>query len=89
MVDQAPSEVIAVVTQSPIQTKQPVLHMMPGIHLAKTSDALDQQYRTPQQAVASGAHLVIVGRGITQHDAPGQAAAAYQRAGWTLFEAEK
>lgn len=88
MIDEAADQVMAVVSQSPIVTKKPVLHMMPGIHLKQTADGLDQRYRTPQQAVASGATLLIVGRGITRAGSCRDAAMQYQQVGWQALGLE-
>lgn len=47
-------------------TDKHLLCCTPGIHLEKSDDEKDQKYRTPQQALYQGYHVIIVGRGILQ-----------------------
>ncbi|MFA6474578.1 MAG: orotidine-5'-phosphate decarboxylase [Patescibacteria group bacterium] len=54
--------------------------MTPGVNLADSGDKLKQQYVTPEQAIAGGSDIIIVGRGIYGASDPGQMAEAYRQA---------
>lgn len=56
--------------------------MTPGVSLEATGDALGQQYILPKQAVANGADIIIVGRGITGASDPAATTAQYRADGW-------
>lgn len=56
--------------------------MTPGVNLADKGDGLKQQYVTPEQAVAGGSDVIIVGRGIYGAPDPAVAARQYKTAGW-------
>ncbi|XP_063980897.1 uridine 5'-monophosphate synthase [Diachasmimorpha longicaudata] len=54
------------VCQSNIFSDPGLIQLTPGVKLAKASDALGQQYNTPEVVVSAGADLAVVGRGITE-----------------------
>jgi orotidine-5'-phosphate decarboxylase len=56
-----------------------------GVNLGSKGDNLGQQYNTPESAVARGADLLIVGRGIYKAADPFQAAKRYQKEGWEAY----
>ena len=63
------------------------LTFTPGIHLDVSNDNLGQQYRTPQQAIAAGTDIIIVGRAITNAADPLASAQQYRRVAWDAYQA--
>jgi len=62
------------------------IHMMPGVKLGDSGDALGQQYLTPKRAIGErGADIVIVGRGVTESKDPRAEAKRYREAAWTAY----
>lgn len=41
-----------------------LVKLTPGVHLSRTSDGANQQWKHPAKVVANGADVIIVGRGI-------------------------
>jgi orotidine 5'-phosphate decarboxylase subfamily 1 len=66
-----------------------MLVMTPGVNIAEKGDTLGQQYQTPEEAIAAGSDVIIVGRGVYRAPDPAAAAAAYQQAGWKAYEARQ
>jgi uridine monophosphate synthetase len=62
------------------------LHFTTGIQLQEGEGKLGQQYKTPEQAIASGSDFIIVGRGIFEAKDPQAAAHLYQKHGWQAYE---
>lgn len=58
------------------------LHLTPGVKFSSGGDGMGQKYKTPQQAVAEGADLIIVGRGILEVDNVVEECRKYRAAGW-------
>lgn len=58
--------IIGFISQSKVTNDPTFIHMTPGVRIDEKIDGLDQQYKTPEDAVKlNGADLIIVGRGIT------------------------
>jgi orotidine-5'-phosphate decarboxylase len=57
----------------------------PGVQFVEKSDSLGQQYKTPEEAVANGADVIIVGRGIYANANPAAEARRYQEAGYQAY----
>ena len=82
MADEYPDFVMGLIAQKGVSPDSPYIVMTPGVNLASHGDCLGQQYRTPEEVVAAGSDVVIVGRGIYQAEDPVAAAAAYCEAAW-------
>jgi orotidine 5'-phosphate decarboxylase subfamily 1 len=79
--------VIGFIAQRKISPDPRFLYLTPGIHLHATQDALGQRYRTPQQAIASGTDILIIGRAIYGDKDPKRQAKLYREAGWNAYTA--
>lgn len=66
--------VIGFICQSRITTNPTFIHMTPGVSFESGGDSLGQQYLSPEQAVANGADIIIVGRAVTAAQDPEKAA---------------
>lgn len=64
-----------------------LLYCTPGVQLESKGDTQGQQYKTPEQVVADGADLIIVGRGITSAPDMKAAAEEYRSRGWQAYQA--
>lgn len=63
-----------------------MLYMTPGVHLAKESDSLGQNYLTPEIVVHERqSDVIIVGRGILGSQTPLDEARKYREAGWQAY----
>lgn len=83
-----PNFVVGFICQKKLTDHPSLLHLTPGIQLLNTNDVLGQQYTTPQQAIIENhTDIIIVGRGITHHPQPAQAAAEYRQIGRESYEA--
>jgi len=64
------------------QTNTPKWQFTPGVSLTKSSDSLNQNYVTPEQAAKQGADFFIVGRSIYETSNPAETAKLYKEACW-------
>lgn len=64
-----------------------MIHMTPGVQFKNKDDNLGQRYRTPEEVIAGGSDIIIVGRGIYQNkDNIVSEAQSYQKAGWAAYQ---
>lgn len=61
------------------------VYLTPGVQLETGADSQGQQYRTPENAVAAGSDVIIVGRGITEAIDPRGAAEEYRARAWDAY----
>ena len=61
------------------------LLLMPGVKLEKGGDTMGQQYTSVTEAIAGGADLIIVGRGIIASENPAKMAKEYQETAWDAY----
>ncbi len=63
-----------------------LLYFTPGICLDRSSDGLDQRYRTVKEAIIrDGCDIVIVGRGITQNNNLLESCLRYKNIAWESY----
>jgi orotidine-5'-phosphate decarboxylase len=76
--------VVGFISQNRITNDPRFLHFTPGVSSSWKGDSLGQQYRTPTEAIRSGADVIICGRSIFSCENPGEEA---QRVGKEAYEA--
>lgn len=87
MAEQNSDFVIGFISTSCVSENPVFIHMTPGIQLAAGSDALGQQYLTPEEVIKNrGSDVIIVGRAIYKATDPVLAAQSYQEAGFKAYE---
>lgn len=59
--------------------------MTPGVDLGREGDGLGQQYKTPAKVIGGGSDVIIVGRGIYEHEEPAKVAEQYREQGWKAY----
>ena len=78
--------VIGFICQSKLSNDPTVIHMTPGVNLAKAGDSHGQQYNTPAYVILEkGVDAIIVGRGITEAKDPEVTAEEYRKQGWDAY----
>jgi len=78
--------VIGFICQKNVCSNPAFIHMTPGVQISKKSDALGQQYTSPETAVLENkCDVIIVGRGIIQNDSPVEAAIEYKKIAYDAY----
>jgi len=86
MAKEHPEFVMGFITQHALSDSPQWINMTPGIKLFPGTDALGQQYNTPESAIIeNGTDVIIVGRGIIQADNPQAEAQKYRERGWNAY----
>jgi orotidine 5'-phosphate decarboxylase subfamily 1 len=86
MADAHPDFVIGFIAREPLSSDPRFINFTPGVQLQEGGDGLGQQYLTPEQAIAGGSDVIIVGRGIIKADDPIQAAQQYREQAWRAYQ---
>ncbi len=87
MAQEFPDFVIGFIAREKLTDDPRMIHFTPGVQMAQNSDALGQQYLTPEHVIKKcGTDVIIVGRGIYQADDPVQAAEHYRQVGWAAYK---
>jgi uridine monophosphate synthetase len=81
--------VIGFICQKKLTDDPRFIHMTPGVQKGANQDALGQRYRTPENAIAAGSDLIIVGRGITGAKDPLTEAQQYKNEAWKAYAKRK
>lgn len=86
LAEQCAEFVAGFITQRPCAANPGFLHVRPGINAATRAGDQGQCYVTAEEAVAQGADIVIVGRGIYAASDQKRAVQAYRSAAWQAYE---
>lgn len=79
--------VIGFISTSAVCDDPKFIHMTPGVSINIGGDSLGQVYLTPEEVIMNRrCDVIIVGRGIYQHDCPREAAKIYQEAGFQSYK---
>jgi orotidine 5'-phosphate decarboxylase subfamily 1 len=79
------TDIVGVVSQTGLGDPR-LLQLVPGVHLTRAGDHLDQRWETPESKVTRGADLLVVGRGIYESSCPLDSALQYKLAGWRAYQ---
>ncbi len=86
MAEQFPEFVIGFIAQRKLAFSPGWLYLTPGVQFSEKTDALGQQYITPEKALFQNeTDIIIVGRGIIHSDDPAASAKQYREAGWRAY----
>lgn len=86
MAEQYPDFVVGFITQHALNDAPNWINLTPGIKAEAGSDALGQQYNTPETAILeNGTDVIIVGRGIIAARDPRSEAKHYRTRGWEAY----
>jgi uridine monophosphate synthetase len=86
MAEQYPDFVVGFITQHALSSDDCWINLTPGIKLETGTDALGQQYNTPETAILeNGTDVIIVGRGIIAANDPLAEAKIYRARGFDAY----
>eukprot|EP00298_Acanthocystis_sp_HF-20_P007781 c17282_g1_i1.p1 GENE.c17282_g1_i1~~c17282_g1_i1.p1 ORF type:complete len:521 (+),score=236.22 c17282_g1_i1:126-1565(+) len=85
MATRHPEYVSGFICQKALLPNSGMIHCTPGVKFATDGDGLGQQYNSPETAIANGADVIIVGRGITHAKNPVDEANKYRVSGWQAY----
>jgi orotidine 5'-phosphate decarboxylase subfamily 1 len=85
MAEANPDFVIGFISLRKLSDNPAFIHMTPGVQLSQGTDALGQQYQTPESVIRAGSDVIIVGRGIYGAKNPQSEAELYRKAGWQAY----
>lgn len=78
--------VIGFISQRKLLDDPRFVHMTPGVNLARSGDALGQNYNSPESVIVTQrSDIIIVGRGIIEAADPAREAQSYRQAGWEAY----
>lgn len=87
MAKQHPDYIAGFITQHALSDSPNWINMTPGIKLETGTDALGQQYNTPESAILeNGTDVIIVGRGIIKAADPQKEAGLYRQRAWDAYQ---
>ena len=79
--------VIGFICQRKLSDAPELLHMTPGVQIDERGDRLGQRYQSPEDAIAKGSDLIIVGRGVYGAKDARAAARLYRSRAWEAYVA--
>jgi len=78
--------VIGFISRRKISQDPCLIHITPGVNLQEGGDSLGQTYKTPQEVIANGSDIIVVGRGICSAPMVKEAASKYRAVAWEAYE---
>ncbi len=79
--------VIGFISRRKLSFNESFIYFTPGVSLNRQSDAIDQNYFTPEQVIGSlGSDIILVGRDIYKAEFPGKQAELYRQEGWDAYK---
>lgn len=80
------NSITGVITQKNEIKDNRLLYFTPGVNINVKSDNLDQNYRTPDDAIVrDNCDIIIVGRGITNSQDPVKTTISYKNIAWNSY----
>ena len=79
-------DIVGIITQKRDAGDDTILYMTPGVNYSNKTDSLDQNYRTPEDAIIrDNCDIIIVGRGIYNSEDPKKTAEIYKFLAWNAY----
>ena len=80
-------DIVGLITQKNDISNNDLLYLTPGVNINISKDKIDQQYRTPDDAIIrDNCDIIIVGRGIYDSDEPEKTAEIYKFLAWNAYQ---